>query len=159
MTWTAKASATPIAMASPASTKRIGKARNSPAISQRQAVAPAGDRGASPCAPSVSASNTAGAQRMGAKSRPCRGAAALEPEGHPGFGQPRRDGLAAGESCRAVPLVLLESAAPSLNGFTPQAAGSYRLPGMEVKGRRRLSVSEGLSQIVFDTRRRSVLNG
>ena len=40
MTWTAKASATPIAMASPASTKRIGKARNSPAISQRQAVAP-----------------------------------------------------------------------------------------------------------------------
>src|SRR5215213_1644309 len=40
MTWTAKASATPIAMARPASTKRIGKARNSPAISQRHAVVP-----------------------------------------------------------------------------------------------------------------------
>jgi hypothetical protein len=33
--------------------------------------------------------------------------AALEPEGHPGFGQPRRDGLAAGESCRAVPIVFV----------------------------------------------------
>ena len=40
ITWTAKGSATPIAMASPGSTKRIGNARNSPAMSQRQAVAP-----------------------------------------------------------------------------------------------------------------------